>query len=373
MAGIQLSVVVMAHPARAAAAERLRDRYPELAVRIVYDPEPAGPRSTLRTARLAWGAITAGASHHVVLQDDVELCIDFPAQLAQAVAAMPDRPFFLYTDWGTPCSQLLRLAALRGASWAESIDPYVPTQAVVLPAPMARRLVEYVDGHPDLEQDDAVVLRLFLEAHDLTAYVCVPNLVDHAGLPSLLSHDVMMGVRRSVCFGPDPEHPLPWTDAAVTGVGLVPDFVAGRAMCWTRDAGTRPGWTAVGAYDWLREHGLALPVLTRDFLAAADATGSRPGGHDFLGDALLFQLWMTGLLYGIAMATWKDLDPHQVTAAAARPLAVRGLSTLVGGGLREIVAPHQIGPVSAQLTPLFVHALHQGLRLNAGRGMLDTL
>jgi hypothetical protein len=373
MAEIHLSVVVMAHPARARAAERLRDHYPELAVRIVYDPEPDGPRSTLRTARLAWGAVAAGATHHVVLQDDVELCADFPDQLEQAVATMPDRPLFLYTDWGTPCSQLLRMAALRGASWAEAIDPYVPAQALVMPAPVVRQLVGYVDGHPELEPDDAVVLRLFLEAHDLTAYVCVPNLVQHAGLPSLLSHDVMMGARRSMCFGPDTQHPPAWTDAAISGVGMVPDFVAGRAVCWRRDAGDGRGWSATGAYDWLRGRGLTLPRLTADFLDAVTATGALQESRALLSDALIFQLWMTGLIYGIAMATWKDLDLGSASTAAARPLAARCLSTLVGGGLRELIAVGRIEPVSAELTPLFVHAMQQGLDLNADRGVLEIL
>jgi hypothetical protein len=373
MAEVTFSAVIMAHPARERAAGQLRDRYPELGARIVYDPDPDGPRSTLRTARLAWGAIAPGASHHLVLQDDVALCDDFPAQLARAVATMPDRPLFLYTDWGTPCSQLLRLAALRGASWAEAIDPYVPAQAVLLPAGVARRLVDYVDGHPELEPDDAMALRLFLEHHDLTAYVCVPNLVQHAGLPSLLSHDVMMGERRSVCFGNDPRHPVPWTDAALSGVGMVPDFVAGRSVCWLRDPAAPSGLRATGAYDWLRGRGLALPELTADFLAAVEAVGPLPVSRGLLADAVLFQLWLTGLLYGVAMATWKEFSAQRLADAVLRPLAARCLGSLVGGGVREILAVDRIAPVSAELTPLFVHALHHGVRLNAGRGLLDTL
>jgi hypothetical protein len=359
--GLRFSVVVMAHPSRRASAERLRDQYPELGIRIVYDPLPEGPRSTLRTARAAWDAISPDATHHVVLQDDVLLCEEFPRHLAEAVATQPDRMVFLYTDWATPGAQLLRLAALRGACWAEAVDTYLPMQAAVFPVAVVRRLVEFVDARPDLEPDDAVVLRRFLKTHEIVGLSCIPSLVEHVGLPSLLNHDVLVGARRSVCFGPEPGHT--WTDSAVERVDLIPDFTAGRSLCWRRNGIDPAEWIGESSFEWLSGRGFTLGDLVGDFSEFVNRSTSVAAVRAILSDSLLFQLWMTGLLYGIAHATVKD----------AGALPARSLSTLVGGGLREVLSMERIEAAGAALTPLFLQAMNRGLVLNADREVLTAL
>src|SRR5262245_1863058 len=73
---VRISTAVMAHPARREQAEQLQRRHPELNAEIVFDPDPDGKPATLRTAVAAWSRIREGATHHFVMQEDVQLCRD---------------------------------------------------------------------------------------------------------------------------------------------------------------------------------------------------------------------------------------------------------------------------------------------------------
>jgi hypothetical protein len=365
MAELELSTVIMAHPRRAESAVRLRDSCPELDLRIVYDPEPEAPPSTLRTASLAWSSIAEGATHQLVLQDDVVLCDDFAAQLHAAVASMSDSPVFLYTDWGTKCSHALRLAALRGVSWAEGVDPWVPAQAVLLPADMARGFIGYVTERPHLD-DDALALEAYLRENKITASVCMPNLVQHGGIPSLLGNDTPMGLRRSNCFAAaeDWTRPQYWTNASLSGLTAVPDLLVGRSVCWTRPADDPYGWTSTPTYEWLAARGLPvfdqMPLFHEASTALAGSTC-----REMAGETLLFHLWLTGFLHGVIAATWPEADADWLTDALERPLVRRSQATLVPGGLRELLAEPYLAAASEAFLPLVRRAMYQGLETNA--------
>lgn len=60
-----------------------------LDARIIYDPKPDSARSTLRTVLAAWSAMPERATHHRVLQDDVETCPGFVDRVGTVVAAYP--------------------------------------------------------------------------------------------------------------------------------------------------------------------------------------------------------------------------------------------------------------------------------------------
>jgi hypothetical protein len=154
---------------------------------------------------------------------------------------------------------------------------------------------------------------------------------------------------------------MPWSGNGLSGATLVPDFAAGRARCWTRPDGGADDWSAVSAYRWLLSRGCALPELSRDFQAAAAVVGVGPVSAATLSTAVLLQLWLSGLVYGIVLGSDGALDGDAVVGAMQRPLAARCLSTLVGGGLREIVAEARIPQLSVELTPLFRHAVGQGV------------
>ncbi|MGN0111711.1 MAG: hypothetical protein ACI38P_08665, partial [Cellulosimicrobium funkei] len=96
-----LSVVVMHHPARGDVSALVRACAP-LDVRVVEDPDPEGPPSPLRTAKRAWAAVAPGATHHLVLQDDVAPVAGFAELVRRAVRARPRHAVALYSNWNSP-------------------------------------------------------------------------------------------------------------------------------------------------------------------------------------------------------------------------------------------------------------------------------
>jgi len=345
MSNVRISTAIMTHPSRLKEAIHLQDAHPELDARIVLDPEPDAAPSTMRTALPSWAAVAPDATHHLVLQDDVTLCRDFPARLTAAVSAVPDRPLGLFTDSGTRTAHGLRIAAARGVSWAECTDHFVPAQAIVLHAAMARGFVASVA--PD-EDDDAVGLRSYLAGAGAALLVCVPNLVDHDAVPSLLGHDVLMGPRRSVLFIdnlPDGSEP---TAEVLDDETLRPHLstLDGVARCQIRQDG---GWHAVEALDWLvlRGHSRArLGAWFNTDLAGAAMTGPAAG----LGGPLLFQVWLTGIIYGWCL-------PPRPTPSVTWPVAMR---TLTIGALRRFVAEALAAEVSLALQPLIDAGIARG-------------
>src|SRR4051794_21448311 len=101
MAAVRLSAVVMTHPRRLAAARALAARHPDLDLRLVVDPRPDAPPNALRTARAAWKAVAAGATHHLVVQDDMLLADGIGALLTRAATALPGQVLSLFTEWGS--------------------------------------------------------------------------------------------------------------------------------------------------------------------------------------------------------------------------------------------------------------------------------
>jgi len=200
-----ISIAIMNHPLRAAQARRLAAECAPLDARIVVDPDPGGVRSPLRTAKLAWRAVATGASHHVVLQDDVRVCRDFAAHLDRAVAHHPGHAIALYTNWRSPQnSYLVRRAVASGASWAQlSTGDWAPTVGLVLPTDVALDLADYLDPIPDTEVDDDQFVARFCRERALPIMVTVPNLVDESDLPTLVpEHD---SFSHSTVFSADRE------------------------------------------------------------------------------------------------------------------------------------------------------------------------
>ncbi len=213
---LRLSVVVMHHPKRRDALPALLAACDPLPVRVVADPEPDGPPSPLRTAKRAWAAVADGATHHVVLQDDAVPVRGFAEQLTRAVAARPGDGVTLSVQQTSPRnSYAVRRAALAGEAWAPmSAVEWTSTLGLALPAADARALAAYFAELPDelLEDDDFVTPCCV--ARGLRVYATVPNLVEHAGLPSLSGYEAE-GHRPVTVY--DSRWPIPpghWSDPA---------------------------------------------------------------------------------------------------------------------------------------------------------------
>lgn len=204
-----LSTVVMHHPSRADRLPELLDALAGLKPRVVTDPNPDGPPSPLRTAKVAWAAIAPGATHHLVIQDDARPVAGFADLIRHLVSLRPDAGICLYINWNSPQNAYrLRQAAASAQPFAHlSALEYTPTLGLALPVAAAAGLASHLAALPDHLRDDDEMVTPFRRALGLDVLGAVPNLLDHGGEHSLADHGGQ-GTRHSVIFHPDPALPL---------------------------------------------------------------------------------------------------------------------------------------------------------------------
>jgi hypothetical protein len=283
---------------------------------------------------------------------------DLPDRARAAAAAQPDAALALFTEWGSRTSGVLRVAALRGHGWASVVDDYMPTQALILPAPLAGALAGYLRTQPDDTPDDHAVLA-FLRREGIPARVAVPNLVDHDDGPSLIGNRPM-GLRRSACFSPPPDD----LGAVVTDLADVPYLSWWNLMaeCWTRtpDGGWRreplPAFLARRCRDIAGVHDLCAEACHRS------AIGSSTG--QLLHRDLMAGLWQTAFAL-----TLSAVRPGSGPAGRAGPdgydpdgrVAAAALRSLAPGALRRVIDPRAAGDAYRPLHDLARHAAEAAL------------
>lgn len=158
---------------------------------IVFDPEPdAQRRSPWRTYRRALEEAPDWASHRLILQDDAELCRDFPETARRAVEARPNS-LIVFCVLGLPkrWARLVVSAASSGSPWAAlpiggGGQSWVPVVAVAWPTAFCRRALDWVDeqGWPhEFIADDEIVGRI-AKGLDFQVLATAPSLVDHPDL-----------------------------------------------------------------------------------------------------------------------------------------------------------------------------------------------
>ncbi|MER5862428.1 hypothetical protein [Kitasatospora sp. NPDC002040] len=358
--GPRISLAVMHHPARAAALPRLVAACAPLSVRAVADPEPLGPPSPLRTAKRAWAAVRPGATHHVVLQDDVTPVPGFAAQLAAVLTARPRDAVALYVNWNSPYNAYLaRRAAVSGAPWAPLAPrEWVPTLGLALPAAAALGLAEYLAGFPDeLKDDDELIVRYCAEA-GLTVLAAVPHLLEHRAGPSLAGNGAH-GARHAAVPMDAPPPAGHWS-GPVPG-GVQPPRTAGglpyavelvRSRCLLRlmreqePVGHPFAWAWA---DWSPLIGADPAALLRDFERAAHPAGLPVG--------TLREVWAASWLLG-----------HDAAPVAGAPAAcAAALRSWVLSGLAEEDARGLTLATVEAVTGLALQALEAGAKAGAGR------
>ncbi|WP_407285030.1 hypothetical protein [Streptomyces sp. BP-8] len=317
MTDVRISSAVMTHPRRLPRARELAALLGLDAV--VVDPDPDGPPSALRTALAAWAAAAPGATHHLVLQDDVAAPAFLRDLVRRSVRRHPADALAFYAAWNTRNGSAVRLAALVGAGWVRGVpEEFTPTQAVCLPAAMAEDFRRYARGSTDRHDDE--VLSAYLRLTGRMSLIAVPNPVEHIDTDSIAGFD-WHGLRRSACPLQEPgiavaletgwvlEHPggLPYMrqgegHARVEG----PDGVIG-----TRG---HARWLTALPYLGCSEEQVHRLVHERRPADVAAAVG-RAFGHRFADE-----LWIHGLLLGRQAARLTRCSPVQ---RLRRPMADR--------------------------------------------------
>jgi hypothetical protein len=359
----------MTYPARWPNAERIRNEHPELDITVVMDPDPSGMRSSLRTARRAWAAVAPQATHHLVFEDDVVVPPQFAAELYHAVSARPDDALSLYSSWGSRCAQAARIAALARAPWVEVMPGYVPAQALVMPAEMARGLAAFLEKEcTNYEFDDLAIYR-YLAAVGQTALLAVANLVDTLDLPSLhgQDHDVW-GPRISGCFLPNPADRSDFPDW--TGPVLRPNLVPylpraqylSRPVCLVRSS-AEDAWKTVGAIEYLLSLRVTPQELMDELMAALAAASSGAMARGEIGLGPLHDLWLVVCLLGVA---WAQTAPGAGGTALGRAMSTsvarRSLSSTAQGVLGDRIDRSTLARSEAALDSLVRFGVSFGAR-----------
>jgi len=357
-----VSVAVVTHRARSGMLAAFERSWPD--VRFTAHSGGAAvpsPDDALTGVLSAWRAVGTGATHHLVLQDDVSLCPGFLDQLATSLSADPGRTFSMFTEWGSKTAQVVRIAALTGAGWAGVGDPWLPAPAVVMPAATARGFAGYLAEQLSLgEKRDAFLLLSYLDTLGQQALISVPNLVEHdvPFRPSLLPNGKVRGPRRTGALAgarvpawPAEIVPLP----AELPYHSPHDLVASVLSDWDGDY----GWTAVPVFEWLGARGLSEAVLSELFAEGVGLAGVTPDrcpvGYDSVRES-----WLSAFGVGWIIAeTGRTLlgpaaDPWQ------RELADTALRTMAAGPFRRVLAPALLDEWAAQAVPLLRVALEQG-------------
>ncbi|WP_163186785.1 hypothetical protein [Cellulosimicrobium sp. SL-1] len=334
-----LSVVVMHHPARGDVSALVRACAP-LDVRVVEDPDPDGPPSPLRTAKRAWAAVAPGATHHLVLQDDVTPVAGFAELVRRAVRARPRHAVALYSNWNSPRNAyLVRAAAAAGQAWAPlGHDEWVPTLGLVLPADGARRLAAHLATLPDDARDDDEAVVTFCARERYPVVATLPHLLEHGDGPSLAGNDAH-GARHATVPADDVVDPDAWdrpgperTPARVPATLRPVAVTLERSRCTLRvlrPAAGEPlehpfGWAWDAWAGWL---GVDPAVVAHDVAALAAGVCPRLGG---VAPAALVELGAACWLLGsdVARTAWPPAAGPGTTAhraAAVRTWVLSGL------------------------------------------------
>lgn len=151
--------------------EQLREEKPSVPVKVIEDTRGEGCWPTYLRALEA----TTGASHHLVLQDDLALCRDFITSVMEVIRARPGNLVALYTN-----SRLVFTARHRRESWVEKARVACP--AVIWPNKLIGEFVEWQSAHVanDCPWDDGRV-SMWLVKTSKRAFATVPSLAQHLG------------------------------------------------------------------------------------------------------------------------------------------------------------------------------------------------
>ncbi|MFG1674401.1 hypothetical protein [Micromonospora sp. NPDC049282] len=325
----------MTHPSRRHLADDLARRLAPYPVQIVPDPEPDGPRRTLRTATAAWSAVGPGCTHHLVLQDDAVVPAGFLAHAFRAVEAQPDAGVALHSDWGSRNGAAVRMAALLGAHWVRAVCDYVPTIALALPAAAAKGLTDYSAGLDPDEPDDIAVAHFAREV-GLPVRLAVPNLTGHHDVPSVVGND-SRGRREASCYIGAP--PDGWSfdpTRVLDGFDCLPYFKHGEPRIVVENDRPTNNWSPVPLATAVHRFGVNESDLREGYRRCvarpepwlADLAARVP-------DDQLWALWVTACLMGLARSRVEPFrSAWERWGSRVEPaIRTRVLETLALGGM----------------------------------------
>lgn len=188
---MNISVAIMAHPKRRAAAEALYNKviqYPFVAPAIIYDEKNEEWDTGERSMRYGVGK----ADWHLVIQDDAILTPDFYSNIEGAIAAVPTKvAMSLYTGTVRPLPDRVK-RAVTNAPAGSFLQHYMMMWGVgiLLPSWHIEPMLDFINEpkYSDTPYDQRI--GVFYQRNRLPIYYTVPSLVDHDDdIGSLIGND----------------------------------------------------------------------------------------------------------------------------------------------------------------------------------------
>lgn len=326
----------MLHPSRRHNVARIARSCAPLRLQLAMDPEPAAAPSPLRTAKIAWTAVADGATHHLIVQDDVVLAVGFASQLEQLIKRWPRHAIALYVNWNSPYnSYRVRCAVMAGRSWAPMPRwEWVPTLGVVLPADHARGVAAFMQTLPDSFKSDDWAVANYCQAHDIPMLAAVPHLLEHGDDRSAAGNE-WAGPRRATVTGDLLALPDDYWDAAGAnddGTEQRPEAVAlYKSRCylkhWYRDDEPSLNIVQPDGTDWAQR--CTMFGIPRSIIDATFAGRRTPPGPD---TSIELEFWVAGLMLGADVGRLTGGVPL-VNAPAFDALRHEAMRTWVSSGL----------------------------------------
>jgi hypothetical protein len=146
----------------------------DVPISLIEDSQLEGCWPTYRRALEAAGK----APHHLVLQDDLELCKHFIRTVEAVIRARPRNVISLYSN-----AQSVLTARERGESWIEKAGVCGPS--MIWPTELISEFLDWQDRHidPDFEFD-TVRVSMWLIKTSKRSFATVPSLTQHLGYAS---------------------------------------------------------------------------------------------------------------------------------------------------------------------------------------------
>ncbi|MFI2214247.1 hypothetical protein [Streptomyces sp. NPDC020141] len=292
----RVSSAVMTHPVRRAQAEELCARLGLGG--LALDPAPDDSPSALRTALVAWSRVAEGATHQLMIQDDVDAPADLLDLVAHCADRFPGEALAFYTNWHARNGAAARLAALAGAGWVRAVpEEFAPTLAITLPVAMAADFRRYALESGE-RHDDEVMAAFLRRDGRRSALLAVPTVTEHMGTSSINGH-AAQGVRRAVCpAGAEDARPALYEGWVLEELDWLPYMRYGEGFVRLPGQDATP--RARDHFGW-RE---ALPHtgLTEELIEDAMRAG-RPGPAarevgDLYGESFADEFWIHCLMLG---------------------------------------------------------------------------
>lgn len=180
------------------------------------DPDPDATPNAWRTYLRAIETTPPGASHRVILQDDVELCGGFLSALELALAARPDSIVALFVPTALRHSSLRLLEACgRNEAWVVigTVETWIPVVALAWPvrlipdfAAWGRRTYP-----PEARRADDAIVGRYVRERGETVWATVPSLVEHPDDVESLLGLRTANPRSATCFAGEKAALIDWS------------------------------------------------------------------------------------------------------------------------------------------------------------------